>query len=62
MYIKSRIFENIMYRVINLYNKPVTKYGIRFIDNKVQKFSYSQHKTKLGMQYRKLVKVRYSHC
>jgi len=59
--LKSRIFENILDKVTSLYNKPVRKYGIRFRDNKAQVFSYSQHRTKLGIQYRKLVKVRYSH-
>jgi len=57
MYIKSRIMDNLANKIINLYPITKTKYGIRLVGNKAQRFSYSKHKTKSGVQYAKFCKI-----
>ena len=57
MCIKDKISENLINKILNIFPITKTKHGIRLKGNKVQKFSFSKHKTKSGRQYAKFCKV-----
>jgi hypothetical protein len=57
MYIKERIMDNLINKIINIFPNSKTKYGIRLNGNKAQRFSFSKHKTKSGRQYAKFCKI-----
>jgi len=57
MDIKEKIMDNLINKIINLYPITKTNYGIILNGNKVQRFSYSKHKTKSGRQYAKFCKI-----
>lgn len=57
MFIKEKIMENLINKILNIYQKPLRKYGVKLKGKKAQIFSYSQHKSKAGRQYAKFTKI-----
>ncbi len=57
MYIKERIMDNLINKIINIFPDTKTKHGVRLNGNKAQLFSFSKHKTKSGVQYAKFCKI-----
>jgi len=44
MYIKERIMDNLINKIIHMFPDTETRYGIRLNGSKAQRFSFSKHK------------------
>ena len=57
MFIRERLMDNLIDKIINLFPVEKTKYGLKFDGIKARRFSFSKHKSKSGKQYAKFCKI-----